>query len=123
MPSATYEFHPNTCCICQREHGLVWNVPRYANLWVHLTCAIKVRQQAKQQLAEYHLAAARQHGAMLIGQTQKGTVRLSYNQGDRTYALDQMPTRAQEPQAVRLAHGQQSTVQPVLIDLYVEQAE
>ena len=123
MPSTTYQSHPDTCCICHEEGGLVWNTPGYDGCWVHLSCSLEEQQQAKQQLAERHLRSARQHGKLLIGQTQKGTVRLSYNQRDRTYTLDALPSSTQQPQAVRLTQGQKSTVQPVLTDLYVEQAE
>lgn len=122
MP-ATYQVQPDTCCHCHQEGGLVWNVPGYANLWVHLACAADSQQQARRRAAVADLRTARHCGEMMIGQTQKGTVRLSYNQGDRTYTLDQMPTHTQNPHAVRLAQGHKSTVQPILMGLYRHEAK
>ena len=118
MPSTTVQLHTDTCCICHREYALVWNMPGYANLWVHLDCATDAQQQAKEKLAYFHLRTARQHGETMIGQTRKGTVRLSYYQGDRSYTLDQLPTHTQNPYAIRLSQGRKAVVQPVLMQLY-----
>jgi hypothetical protein len=118
MPAVSFQPHSDTCCLCHGEGGLVWNVPGYDGLWVHLNCSLEAQQQEKEKFSEQHLATARQEGKFLIGQTKSGTVRLTYHKRDRFYTLDQMPTNTKNPYSIRLAQGKKDVVKPILMRLY-----
>lgn len=69
------------------------------------------------RFAAADLRAARKEGYMLIGQTKRGTLALTHDDG--IYTLSTAGLRADGPAVEVLAKGKPAVVRPVLAALYV----